>query len=200
MLHIEQQTQQGKMSGKSSKNKRPIICAARPKQLYFKLPYFMSTFIGLFSLFFAIYGGVWKQSHTIPIIIHHIENSYKKFSSRIVKKCTSCTFFNSKFVKQTCYCVEPRTSCPIVVVPPFFKNTLHHTYTFCRFGFAAYRHGWWWFQTVVSFSLEKLIVEQCTRTYTAQQPVAAQPHRQKRHGCRWFHATATFEASPQTRR
>ncbi|QHX43274.1 hypothetical protein GWP43_07235 [Treponema vincentii] len=72
--------------------------------------------------------------------------------------------------------------------------------TFCRFGFAAYRHGWWWFQTVVSFSLEKLIVEQCTRTYTAQQPVAAQPHRQKRHGCRWFHATATFEASPQTRR
>ena len=46
----------------------------------------------------------------------------KKFSSRIVKKCTSCTFFNSKFVKQTCYCVEPRTSCPIVVVPPFFQK------------------------------------------------------------------------------
>ena len=122
MLHIEQQTQQGKMSGKSSKNKRPIICAARPKQLYFKLPYFMGAFICFFSLFFAIYGGVWKQSHTIPIIIHHIEYSHKIFSSRIVKKCTSCTFFNSKFVKQTCYCVEPRTSCPIVVVPPFFQN------------------------------------------------------------------------------
>ncbi|WP_157753077.1 hypothetical protein [Treponema vincentii] len=80
------------------------------------------------------------------------------------------------------------------------KCLFYHTYTFCRFGFAAYRHGGRWFQTAVSFSIEKLIVEQCTRTYTAQQPAAAQPHRQKRHGCRWFHATATFEASPQTRR
>ena len=67
-----------------------------------------------------------------------------------------------------------------------------HLYTFCRFGFAAYRHGWRWFQTAVSFSIEKLIVEQCTRTYTAQQPAAAQPHRQKRHGCRWFHVEARF--------
>ena len=56
---------------------------------------------------------VWTLSDFVKI---------QKFSSRIVKKCTSCTFFNSKFVKQTCYCVEPRTSCPIVVVPPFFQN------------------------------------------------------------------------------
>ncbi|MFC1238150.1 hypothetical protein ACFGOO_01800 [Treponema vincentii] len=58
------------------------------------------------------------------------------------------------------------------------KCLFYHTYTFCRFGFTAYRHGRRWFQTVVSFSIEKLIVEQCTRTYTAQQPAAAQPRRQ----------------------
>ena len=117
-----------------------------------------------------------------------------------ILQCTSCTFFNSKFVKQTCYCVEPRTSCPIVVVSSFFQNYTAPHDTFCRFGFTAYRHGWRWFQTAVSFSIEKLIVEQCTRTYTAQQPVATQPRRQKRHGCRWFYAAATFEAAPQTRR
>ena len=52
------------------------------------------------------------------------------------------------------------------------------------------RHGWRWFQTAVSFSIEKLIVEQCTWRYTAQQ--------------RWFHAVAmglsqklvTFSTSP----
>ena len=42
-----------------------------------------------------------------------------------------------------------------------------------------YRHGRRWFQTVVSFSIEKLIVEQCTRTYTAQQPSTAYPPTHK---------------------
>ena len=73
----------------------------------------------------------------------------------------------------------------------YSKTRVPHD-TFCRFGFAAYRHGGRWFQTAVSFSIEKLTVEQCTRTYTAQQPAAAQPRRQKRHGCRWFHAEARF--------
>ena len=67
----------------------------------------------------------------------------------------------------------------------YSKTRVPHN-TFCRFGFTAYRHGGRWFQTAVSFSIEKLIVEQCTRTYTAQ------PHRQKRHGCRWFHVEARF--------
>ncbi|WP_315449902.1 hypothetical protein [uncultured Treponema sp.] len=44
------------------------------------------------------------------------------------------------------------------------------------------RHGWRWFHTVASFSLEKLVVEQCTRTYTVHP----------RHGRRWFHAVASF--------
>ena len=48
---------------------------------------------------------------------------------------------------------------------------------------SQYRHGRRWFQTAVSFSIEKLIVEQCTWRYTAQQ--------------RWFHAIATFwQAEP----
>ena len=73
------------MSGKSGKNKRPIICSPLPKQLYFKFPYFMGTFICLFSLFFTVFGWGFIQSHTLPIIISHRINSYKNFF-RLLKR------------------------------------------------------------------------------------------------------------------
>ena len=60
-----------------------------------------------------------------------------------------------------------------------FKNTLHHKTHFAYSVSPLYRHGRRWFQTVVSFSIEKLIVEQCTRPYTAQQPSTAYPPTHK---------------------
>ncbi len=85
------------MSGKSGKNKRPIVCSARPKQFYFKLSNLMGAFICFFSLRFAIYGGVWRKSHTLPIIIYHIENSLIKFfRAAMFKNVHPCTLFNEE--------------------------------------------------------------------------------------------------------
>ena len=41
----------------------------------------------------------------------------------------------------------------------YSKTRVPHN-TFCRFGFAAYRHGGRWFYAAVSFSIEKLVVKQ----------------------------------------
>lgn len=56
---------------------------------------------------------------------------------------------------------------------------MHHKTHFACSVSLLYRHGWRWFQTIVSFSIEKLTVEQCTRTYTAQQPSTAYPPTHK---------------------
>ena len=65
---------------------------------------------------------------------------------------------------------------------PSLFQSIGLKYKLSRYAFYAtlfqYRHGGRWFQTVVSFSIEKLIVEQCTWRYTAQQ--------------RWYHAEAMF--------
>ena len=141
---------------------------------------------------------VWTLSDFVKI---------QKFSSRIVQECASLHILERRVCRANTllhrtiaihgdsamyvlvHCLATRfanrKSRFCLILPPsvadmhtlYSKTRAPHN-TFFRFGFTAYRHGRRWFQTVVSFSIEKLIVEQCTRMYTVQQPAAAQPRRQ----------------------
>ena len=49
----------------------------------------------------------------------------------------------------------------------YFQNYTAPHDTFCRFGFVAYRHGWWWFYAVATFwqaEPTKTRVQELTRT------------------------------------
>ena len=103
------------------------------------------------------------------------------------------------------YCLTPRPSVGDLnrFQPLACSSTFHHTYTFCLFGFVAYRYGWRWYKTAAMFFVQakNSSLSSCTRMYncsTASRSSTSSAkcvNPQQRHGCRWFHAEARFVIS-----
>ena len=69
-------------------------------------------------------------------------------------------------LRKTRYCIEPLTSCQYSAIFCSTKKSQSKMYTDVHFQNGHGCPGW---QSAASFSLEKLVVEPCTRRYTAQQ-------------------------------
>ena len=69
-------------------------------------------------------------------------------------------------LRKTRYCMEPLTSCQYSAIFCSTKKSQSKMYTDVHF---QNGHGCPGCQSAASFSLEKLVVEPCTRRYTAQQ-------------------------------